>query len=297
MDYKTLSNGIKMPMVGFGVFQVDDQKVCEQAVLDAIEVGYRSIDTAATYLNEEAVGRAVAASGIKREDLFITTKLWVQDHGYDNTKKAFDKSLKKLGLDYLDMYLIHKPYGDYYGSWRAMEDLYQEGLIKAIGVTSFPSERLLDLFLHNEIKPMVNQIETNIWFQRKEEEAFLKKEGIAHEAWAPFAEGNNDVFNVPVLKEIGEKYGKSTGQIMLRWLLQRDVIVIPKSVKKERMRQNIDVFDFELTAEDMDRIAALDTGKSTIHDPQNLETARWIGTFTVELYGYNSYHKVVTVSL
>ena len=283
MDYKTLSNGIKMPMVGFGVFQVDDQKVCEQAVLDAIEVGYRSIDTAATYLNEEAVGRAVAASGIKREDLFITTKLWVQDHGYDNTKKAFDKSLKKLGLDYLDMYLIHKPYGDYYGSWRAMEDLYQEGLIKAIGVTSFPSERLLDLFLHNEIKPMVNQIETNIWFQRKEEEAFLKKEGIAHEAWAPFAEGNNDVFNVPVLKEIGEKYGKSTGQIMLRWLLQRDVIVIPKSVKKERMRQNIDVFDFELTAEDMDRIAALDTGKSTIHDPQNLETARWIGTFTVEL--------------
>jgi diketogulonate reductase-like aldo/keto reductase len=283
MDYKTLSNGIKMPMVGFGVFQVDDQKVCEQAVLDAIEVGYRSIDTAATYLNEEAVGRAVAASGVKREDLFITTKLWVQDHGYDNTKKAFDKSLKKLGLDYLDMYLIHKPYGDYYGSWRAMEDLYQEGLIKAIGVTSFPSERLLDLFLHNEIKPMVNQIETNIWFQRKEEEAFLKKEGIAHEAWAPFAEGNNDVFNVPVLKEIGEKYGKSTGQIMLRWLLQRDVIVIPKSVKKERMRQNIDVFDFELTAEDMDRIAALDTGKSTIHDPQNLETARWIGTFTVEL--------------
>ena len=283
MDYKTLSNGIKMPMVGFGVFQVDDQKVCEQAVLDAIEVGYRSIDTAATYLNEEAVGRAVAASGVKREDLFITTKLWVQDHGYDNTKKAFDKSLKKLGLDCLDMYLIHKPYGDYYGSWRAMEDLYQEGLIKAIGVTSFPSERLLDLFLHNEIKPMVNQIETNIWFQRKEEEAFLKKEGIAHEAWAPFAEGNNDVFNVPVLKEIGEKYGKSTGQIMLRWLLQRDVIVIPKSVKKERMKQNIDVFDFELTAEDIEKIAMLDTGKSTIHDPQDLETARWIGTFTAEL--------------
>lgn len=283
MEYKVLSNGIKMPMVGFGVFQVDDQKVCEQAVLDAIEVGYRSIDTAATYLNEEAVGRAVAASGVKREELFITTKLWVQDHGYDNTKRAFEKSLKKLGLDYLDMYLIHKPYGDYYGSWRAMEDLYKEGLIKAIGVTSFPSERLLDLFLHNEIKPMVNQIETNVWFQRKEEEEFLKKEGIAHEAWAPFAEGNNDVFNAPVLKEIGEKYGKSTGQVMLRWLIQRDVIVIPKSVKKERMKQNIDVFDFELAAEDMERIAAMDTGKSTIHDPQNLETARWIGTFTVEL--------------
>lgn len=283
MEYKTLANGIKMPMVGFGVFQIDDQNVCERAVLDAIEVGYRSIDTAATYLNEEAVGRAVAASGVKREELFITTKLWVQDHGYDSTKRAFDRSLKKLGLDYLDMYLIHKPYGDYYGSWRAMEDLYREGLIKAIGVTSFPSERLLDLFLHNEIKPMVNQIETNIWFQRKEEEAFLKKEGIVHEAWAPFAEGNNDVFNVPVLKEIGEKYGKSTGQIMLRWLLQRDIIVIPKSVKKERMKQNIDVFDFELTAEDIEKIAMLDTGKSTIHDPQDLETARWIGTFTAEL--------------
>lgn len=283
MEYKTLANGIKMPMVGFGVFHIDDQNVCERAVLDAIEVGYRSIDTAATYLNEEAVGRAVAASGVKREELFITTKLWVQDHGYDSTKRAFDRSLKKLGLDYLDMYLIHKPYGDYYGSWRAMEDLYREGLIKAIGVTSFPSERLLDLFLHNEIKPMVNQIETNIWFQRKEEEAFLKKEGIVHEAWAPFAEGNNDVFNVPVLKEIGEKYGKSTGQVMLRWLLQRDIIVIPKSVKKERMKQNIDVFDFELTAEDIEKIAMLDTGKSTIHDPQDLETARWIGTFTAEL--------------
>ncbi len=283
MEYKTFANGIKMPMVGFGVFQIDDQNVCERAVLDAIEVGYRSIDTAATYLNEEAVGRAVAASGVKREELFITTKLWVQDHGYDSTKRAFDRSLKKLGLDYLDMYLIHKPYGDYYGSWRAMEDLYREGLIKAIGVTSFPSERLLDLFLHNEIKPMVNQIETNIWFQRKEEEAFLKKEGIVHEAWAPFAEGNNDVFNVPVLKEIGEKYGKSTGQVMLRWLFQRDIIVIPKSVKKERMKQNIDVFDFELTAEDIEKIAMLDTGKSTIHDPQDLETAKWIGTFTAEL--------------
>ena len=283
MEYKILSNGTKMPMVGFGVFQVDDQTVCEKAVLDAIEVGYRSIDTAATYLNEEAVGRAVAASGVKREELFITTKLWVQDHGYDNTKRAFEKSLKKLGLDYLDMYLIHKPYGDYYGSWRAMEDLYKEGLIKAIGVTSFPSERLLDLFLHNEIKPMVNQIETNVWFQRKEEEGFLKKEGIAHEAWAPFAEGNNNVFNAPVLKEIAEKYGKSTGQVMLRWLIQRDVIVIPKSVKKERMKQNIDVFDFELAAEDMERIAAMDTGKSTIHDPQDLETARWISSFTVEL--------------
>ena len=283
MEYKILSNGIKMPMVGFGVFQVEDQKVCEQAVLDALEVGYRSIDTAATYLNEEAVGRAIKSSGVPREELFVTTKLWVQDHGYDKTKRAFEKSLKKLGLDYLDMYLIHKPYGDYYGAWRAMEDMYKEGLIKAIGVTSFPSERLLDLFLHNEIKPMVNQIETNVWYQQKEAAEFLAKEGIAHEAWAPFAEGNNDVFNAPVLKEIAAKHDKSVGQIMLRWLIQRDVIVIPKSVKKSRMKQNIDVFGFVLDDDDMANIAAMDTGKSTIHDPQDLDTARWIGTFTVDL--------------
>lgn len=284
MEYKVLSNGVEMPKVGFGVFQVDDQKACEQAVLDAIEVGYRHIDTAATYLNEEAVGRAISASGVDREDLFVVTKLWVQDHGYDNTRRAFEKSLKKLGLDYLDLYLIHKPYGDYYGAWRAMEDLYREGLIRAIGVTSFPSERLQDLFLHNEVKPMVNQIETNVWFQREAEEEFLrKKEGIAHEAWAPFAEGKNDVFGNPVLSEMAERCGKSVGQVMLRWLLQRDVIVIPKSVKKERMRQNIDVFDFELSAEDMAAIAALDTGKSTILDDQDLETARWVGTVTYDL--------------
>lgn len=283
MEYKVLSNGIKMPKVGFGVFQVDDQKVCERAVLDAIEVGYRHIDTAATYMNEEAVGRAIAASGVKREELFVVTKLWVQDHGYDNTKRAFEKSLKKLGLDYLDLYLIHKPYGDYYGAWRAMEDMYKEGLIKAIGVTSFPSERLQDLFLHNEIKPMVNQIETNVWFQRKAEEDFLKKEGIVHEAWAPFAEGKNDVFNNSVLKEIAAKYDKSVGQIMLRWLLQRDVIVIPKSVKKERMQQNIDVFSFELSAEDMTAIAALDTGKSPILDDQDLEIARWVSSVTYDI--------------
>lgn len=283
MEYKVLSNGIKMPKVGFGVFQVDDLKLCEQAVLDALEVGYRHIDTAATYLNETAVGSAIKASGIKREELFIVTKLWVQDHGYDNTKLAFEKSLKKLGLDYLDMYLIHKPYGDYYGAWRAMEDLYKEGVIKAIGVTSFWNERLQDLFLHNEIKPMVNQIETNVWYQQKEAETFLRKEGIAHEAWAPFAEGNNDIFNNPILKEIADKYNKTTGQVMLRWLLQRDVSVIPKSVHKDRMKQNFDVFDFELSNEDMNLISTLDTGKSTIYDEQNLDTARWIGTVKYDL--------------
>lgn len=283
MKYEVLSNGVKMPKVGFGVFQVEDDKICQQAVLDAIDVGYRHIDTAATYLNEEAVGRAIKDSGVEREELFITTKLWVQDHGYENTKKAFEKSLNKLGLDYLDLYLIHKPYGDYYGAWRAMEDLYNEGLIRAIGVTSFPSERLQDLFLHNEIKPMVNQIETNVWFQRSEEEKFLKKEGIAHEAWAPFAEGNNDVFNNPLLKEIADKYDKSVGQVMLRWLLQRDVLVIPKSTRRERMQENIDVFDFELSSRDMDEIATLDTRKSTILDDEDLEIARWVGTVTYDL--------------
>ena len=282
MEYKVLANGVKLPMVGFGVFQVDEQ-VCEQAVLDALETGYRHIDTAATYLNEAAVGRAIASSGIKREDLFITTKLWVQDHGYENTKRAFAKSLQKLGLEYLDLYLIHKPYGDYYGAWRALEDLYKEGLIRAIEVTSFSSERLQDLFLHNEIKPMVNQIETNVWFQRKAEEAFLKKEGIAQEAWAPFAEGKNQVFQQPVLKAIGSKYNKTVGQVMLRWLLQRGVSVIPKTVKKERMRENLDVFDFALSDEDLRAIAALDTGKSTILDDQDLETAKWVGTVTYDL--------------
>ena len=282
MEYKVLANGVKLPMVGFGVFQVDEQ-VCEQAVLDALEPGYRHIDTAATYLNEAAVGRAIASSGIKREDLFITTKLWVQDHGYENTKRAFAKSLQKLGLEYLDLYLIHKPYGDYYGAWRALEDLYKEGLIRAIGVTSFSSERLQDLFLHNEIKPMVNQIETNVWFQRKAEEAFLKKEGIAQEAWAPFAEGKSQVFQQPVLKAIGSKYNKTVGQVMLRWLLQRGVSVIPKTVKKERMRENLDVFDFALSDEDLRAIAALDTGKSTILDDQDLETAKWVGTVTYDL--------------
>ncbi|MCH4095725.1 MAG: aldo/keto reductase [Acidaminococcus provencensis] len=282
MEYKVLANGVKLPMVGFWVFQVDEQ-VCEQAVLDALETGYRHIDTAATYLNEAAVGRAIASSGIKREDLFITTKLWVQDHGYENTKRVFAKSLQKLGLEYLDLYLIHKPYGDYYGAWRALEDLYKEGLIRAIGVTSFSSERLQDLFLHNEIKPMVNQIETNVWFQRKAEEAFLKKEGIAQEAWAPFAEGKNQVFQQPVLKAIGSKYNKTVGQVMLRWLLQRGVSVIPKTVKKERMRENLDVFDFALSDEDLRAIAALDTGKSTILDDQDLETAKWVGTVTYDL--------------
>ena len=278
MKYATLNNGVRMPMVGYGVFQIDDQKVCQQAVSDALEVGYRHIDTAATYMNEEAVGAAIRESGIKREELFVVTKLWVQDHGDKATLRAFDRSMKKLGLDYLDLYLIHKPYGDYYGAWRAMERLYREGRIRAIGVTSFTDERLQDLFLHNEVKPQVHQIETNVWWQQQEANQFLKKEGIQHEAWAPFAEGKNGVFTHPLLTAIAGRVGKSVGQVMLRWLLQRGVVVIPKSVRKERMQENIDIFDFELTDADMAQIATLDTGRSTIIDPDNIDTARWMSS-------------------
>mgnify|MGYP000287891325 FL=1 len=279
MEFVTLNNGIKMPKLGYGVYQTDPADT-ERAVSDALEVGYRLIDTAAIYGNEEGVGAAIRQSGIAREDLFITTKLWVQDHGYDNTLKAFDTSMKKLGLDYLDLYLIHKPYGDYYGAWRAMEKLYKEGRIRAIGVTSFWNERLADLANMNEVKPAVNQIETNVWNQKWSEEAFMKEIGIQHEAWAPFAEGNNDIFRNPLIQKIGGKYGKTVGQVMLRWLLQRDIVAIPKSVRKERMQENFDVFDFELTSEDMEALRTLDTGKSTIYDEMDPHVAMNIGKVT-----------------
>jgi len=265
-----------MPKLGYGVYQTAPNDT-ERAVSDALEIGYRLIDTAAAYDNEQGVGAAIRQSGIPREDLFVTTKLWVQDHGYDNTLRAFDTSMKKLGLDYLDLYLIHKPYGDYYGAWRAMEKLYKEGRIRAIGVTSFWNERLADLANMNEVKPAVNQIETNVWDQKWSEDAFMKEIGIQHEAWAPFAEGNNDVFRTPLLQKIGEKYGKTVGQVMLRWLLQRDIAVIPKSVRKERMQENFDVFDFELTPADMEAIRTLDTGKSTIYDEMDPHVAMTIG--------------------
>ncbi|WP_296920980.1 aldo/keto reductase [Megasphaera sp.] len=281
MEFVTLNNGIKMPKLGYGVYQTDPADT-ERAVNDALEVGYRLIDTAAIYGNEEGVGAAIRQSGIAREDLFITTKLWVQDHGYDNTLKAFDTSMKKLGLDYLDLYLIHKPYGDYYGAWRAMEKLYKEGRIRAIGVTSFWNERLADLANMNDVKPAVNQIETNVWDQKWSEEAFMKEIGIQHQAWAPFAEGNNDIFRNPLIQKIGEKYGKTVGQVMLRWLLQRDIVAIPKSVRKERMQENFDVFDFELTSEDMEALRTLDTGKSTIYDEMDPHVAMNIGKVTFE---------------
>lgn len=280
MEFVTLNNGVKMPQLGYGVYQTRPEET-EKAVGTALELGYRLIDTAASYGNEEGVGAAIKQSGIPRKDLFVTTKLWVQDHGYDNTLKAFDTSMKKLGLDYLDLYLIHKPYSDYYGSWRAMERLYREGHIRAIGVTSFWNERLADLFNCNEIKPAVNQIETNVWNQKWAEEAFMKQQGIQQEAWAPFAEGANHVFTNPVLQEIARKHGKTTGQVMLRWLLQRGIVVIPKSVHKERMQENLDVFDFQLDEADMQAIRSLDTKTSPIYDEMDPQRALFIGKMKI----------------
>ena len=271
-----LNNGVMMPAVGFGVYQIPVEET-ERCVSDALEVGYRMIDTASSYFNERQVGDALRRSGLRREQVFVTTKLWVQDYEYDDALRAFDLSMTNLGLDYLDLYLLHKPYGNYYAAWRAVERLYKEGRIMAIGVTSFSSERLQDLFLHNEVKPMVNQIETNPLFQQREANAFMRQEGIQHEAWAPFAEGRRDIFNNPTVKAIAGRHGKTAAQVMLRWLNQRGVVVIPKSVSKARMAENLDIFDFTLDDEDMRRIAVLDTGKSPIYDDQDLPTVRGIG--------------------
>ena len=281
MEYTTLNNGVRMPMIGFGVYQIPNKKATEEAVSAALEVGYRMIDTAAAYMNEDEVGAAIRKSGVKREDVFVTTKLWVQDYGYEKALKAFDTSMKNLGLDYLDLYLIHKPYGDYYGAWRAMEKLYKEGRIRAIGVTSFWNERLADLFNMNEIKPAVNQIETNVWNQKRSEAAFMAEHGIQHEAWAPFAEGQNNVFENAIIKEIAVKHGKTTGQIMLRWLIQRNVVVIPKTIHKERMADNFNVFDFFLDEIDMERIKELGTGKSPIYDEMDPKMALYIGQLKI----------------
>lgn len=271
-----LNNGVMMPAIGFGVFQIPAEET-ERVVSDAIEVGYRMFDTAAAYFNEEQLGNAIRQSGLKREDFFITTKLWVQDYEYDDALRAFDFSMKKLGLDYLDLYLMHKPYGNYYAAWRAMERLYKEGRIRAIGVTSFSSERLQDLFLHNEVKPAVNQLETHPFFQQQAAGKFLQCEGIQHEAWAPFAEGKNDIWNNPVLMGIAEKHGRTVGQVVLRWLNQRNVVVIPKTVRKERMAENLNILDFTLTEKEMQAIATLETGKSPIYDDMDLATVKGIG--------------------
>lgn len=271
MEYVTLNNGIKMPMEGFGVFQVPDPSQCEQAVIDAIECGYRLIDTAAAYMNEEAVGAAIAKSGVPREELFITTKLWVQDASYEGAKQAVKASLKKLGTDYIDLYLIHQPLGDYVGAYRAMEEMYKEGILKAIGVCNFYPHRLLDLCETVDIIPAVNQVELHPFFAQENAIELMKQYGITPEAWGPFAEGNFGIFTHPVLTEIGNKYSKTPAQVALRWNVQRGVIVIPKSVHRDRMEQNLDIWDFSLTDDDMSKIDALDVGKSQIVDHTSTE--------------------------
>ncbi|GAA1376351.1 aldo/keto reductase [Catellatospora chokoriensis] len=272
----TLNNGVAMPILGFGVFQVPDEQT-EQVVTDALAAGYRSIDTAASYGNEQAVGRAIAAGGIAREDLFITTKLWIQHTGEDTARREFDKSLANLGLDYLDLYLIHQPLGDYYSSWRAMQKLHGEGLIKAIGVSNFFGDRLVDLIQHNDVTPAVNQVETHPFFQRQADQQLMREHGVQIESWGPFAEGKNDLFTNPTLTAIATGHGKSVAQVVLRWLIQRDVVVIPKSVRPDRMAQNLDIFDFELGDDEMARIAGLDTGKSMFFDHRDPAMVEWLG--------------------
>lgn len=266
MEYLSLNNGVKMPLEGFGVFQVPDAAQCEQAVLDAIAVGYRLIDTAAAYMNEAAVGQAIKKCGVPREELFITTKLWVQDAGYETAKQAFQTSLAKLGLDYLDLYLIHQPMGDYYGAYRAMEELYEEGKIKAIGVCNFYPHVLTDFCETVKVIPAVNQVELHPFFQQEDALELMREYGVAAEAWGPFAEGKHGIFSHPVLTAIGSKYGKTAAQTALRFNVQRGVVVIPKSVHRERMEQNLDIWDFELSREDMEAVSKLDLGHSEIAD-------------------------------
>ena len=278
MKNVTLNNGIQMPVLGFGVYQITDPAECEQAVYDALMAGYRLIDTAAAYKNEEAVGKAVIKSGIPRDELFITTKLWIQDAGYDSTKRAFEESLKRLQTDYLDLYLIHQPFGDIYSSWRAMEDLYNEGKIRAIGVSNFLPDRLLDLILHNKITPAVNQVETHPFLQQIENAEFMKENNVQIESWAPFAEGKNNIFQNEILLSIAGKYNKSVAQIILRWLTQRDIVVIPKSVRKERIIENFDIFDFELSKEDMEKIVTLNTDQSSFFSHRDPEIVRFLSS-------------------
>jgi 2,5-diketo-D-gluconate reductase A len=278
MNHVTLNNGVEMPLLGFGVFQVTDLAECQRAVEDALSVGYRLLDTAASYKNEEAVGSAIRRSEIARDQLFVTTKLWVSDTGYEKTKAAFDRSLRLLGLDFLDLYLIHQPYGDVHGSWRAMQELQREGRIRAIGVSNFHPDRVMDMIVHNEITPAVNQIETHPFNQQIDAQAFLRENHVQIEAWAPFAEGKHDIFANEVLRSIGAKHGKSVGQVILRWLVQREVVVIPKSVRKERMLENIDVFDFELDQAEMASIRALDTKTSSFFDHRDPAMVKLLST-------------------
>ncbi|MFD1171774.1 aldo/keto reductase [Oceanobacillus picturae] len=283
MQKVKLNNGVEMPILGFGVFQIQDEEECEQVVYDAIQTGYRLIDTAASYLNESAVGRGIKRSGVPREDLFITTKLWVQDTGYEATKKAFANSLRRLQLDYIDLYLIHQPYGDVHGSWRAMEELYREGKVRAIGVSNFQEDRLMDMIVHNEVAPAVNQVETHPFHQQTENAAFMKENDVQIESWGPFAEGKNNMFQNETLVSIAEKYNKSVAQVVLRWLIQRGVVAIPKSVRIERMTENFNIFDFELDVEDMDRIATLNQKESLFFSHRDPEMVKSLSTRKLDI--------------
>jgi diketogulonate reductase-like aldo/keto reductase len=278
MQNVVLNNGVQMPIVGFGVYQIADTEECERSVYEAIRAGYRLIDTAAAYQNEEAVGKAIAKSGVPREEIFVTTKLWIQDAGCESTKKAFERSLKRLQLDYLDLYLIHQPYGDIYGAWRAMEELYREGRIRAIGVSNFQPDRLMDLMVHNEVVPAVNQIETHPFNQQIETQKFLEENKVQIESWGPFAEGKNNIFENELLRSIAGKYQKTVAQVILRWLTHRGVVVIPKSVRKERIVENFNIFDFELSPEDMDAIISLDMKVSSFFDHRDPEIVKMLGT-------------------
>lgn len=276
-----LNNGVKMPILGYGVFQIPDFEECKRSVLDALETGYRLIDTAASYKNEEAVGQAILESGVPREELFVTTKLWVQDAGYEKTKAAIELSLKKLKLDYLDLYLIHQPFNDVHGAWRAMEELYEAGTLRAIGVSNFQPDRLMDLIAFNKVVPAVNQVETHPFCQQLEAQAFMTSKNVRIESWGPLAEGKNGIFTNPLLTEIALKNGKSVAQVILRWLTQRGVVVIPKSVRKERMAENFSIFDFELTADEMDSIRTLDTDTSLFFSHRDPAIIEWMASRTL----------------
>lgn len=278
-----LNNGVEMPILGFGTFQITDPVECERCVNEALQTGYRLIDTAASYLNEEAVGTGIQSSGVPREDIFVTTKLWIQNAGYESAKKAFENSLMKLQLDYLDLYLIHQPYGDVHGSWRAMEDLYRAGRIRAIGVSNFQPDRLMDLIVHNDVVPVVNQIETHPFHQQIATQKFLQENDVQLESWGPFAEGRNNLFKNETLLSVAREHDKSVAQVVLRWLIQREIVAIPKSVHAERIRENYNVFDFELSREDMDAIAALDTKTSSFFDHRDPEVVKWLGERKLDL--------------
>lgn len=281
MQFVTLRNGVEMPVLGYGTFQITDPAVCEKCVSDALELGYRLFDTAASYQNETAVGKAVRSSGIPRKDLFITTKLWVQDAGYDNTLKAFDTSLKKFGLDYVDLYLIHQPFGDTYGAWRAMERLYREGVVRAIGVSNFSPDRLVDLCMNQEISPMVNQIEIHPFFQQQEALKVMEEYHVTPEAWGPLSEAQKNIFHDKVLSQIAQKHEKTTAQVILRWHFQRGIVTIPRTIRRERMAENLDIWDFSLTEKEMAAIAGMDIGHSEIIDHRCFVTARQLNSVKI----------------